>query len=65
MIIVKCDICGELEDRKTNTFKLDSRTDICKECLRYLGLAADLIKVPMFKPQLEELHNKFHPDRKT
>lgn len=61
MLVVKCDICGAIEDQKTNSFRLETRTDICLRCVKLLGKAAELLSVKDFDKQLEGLHKKFFP----
>lgn len=59
MILFKCDICGEVEDLKSNTQKIGERQDVCRTCLDLLSKAADLFKLEGFKEQLLETHQKF------
>jgi len=64
MLIFQCDVCGLTETAKRNTFKLDRRTDICRDCLKYLDMAADLMDKPGFKEQLAAIYRKFYPSSK-
>jgi len=60
MIVFRCDVCGKTEDKRSNTFKLSKRADLCKECLKLLDMAADLFSKPGFKEQLVSIHEKFY-----